>query len=44
MYKEALYKLLHTEGIGRGKCNDKLCSRFWQRFHDLESAEREMFI
>ncbi|KAG0580165.1 hypothetical protein KC19_4G152800 [Ceratodon purpureus] len=44
MYKEALYKLRHGEAIGGGKTNDKLWSKFWQRYHDLERAEREMFI
>jgi hypothetical protein len=44
MYKEALFKLRHAQILGGGKCNDKLWTRFWGRYHDLDRPEREMFV
>lgn len=44
MYKEALYKLRHAQVLGGGKSNDKLWTRIWDRYHDLDRPEREMFV
>lgn len=30
--------------LGGGKSNDKLWTRFWDRYHDLDRPEREMFV